>query len=423
MLAYRKVLRVCVLLMGTSAMSFSNFAQAALPPGSAPHLTSKQHAAVAKVPTRLPPQVIQHPRTTAQGSSSTTPASTKGKETSSNANAASAVVAAKKAAASGAAAVQQKVRGSAIDAAAVASRVDGRNTAELSGITAHIDVISDKIKNSRLDSQVKGVNSATFNSLEKVMPGFSGRAKAGATLRDLGVAGGRNRNPVTDGTSLKNFIGGGAGEYSDGKSSSKTTTYQDGSTTIVKKNATTDVWKDGTIVTSKRDGTTEVNRPNGETDYYGKDGKKTGTTDANGNPKLEPIAPEPARKILDPDHPGLYTDGTPVGGGSGSGGNQGPQKDPVPDDVSQGSSSKPSHITGADLRGLAARRGAAGTPTGDDTASGGGPIDKSKTREGRNGQVGQPVNDLQASEKMVLDSMQIKQALRLRMRNVTPIQN
>ena len=63
----------------------------------------------------------------------------------------------------------------------------------------------------------------------------------------------------------------------------------------------------------------------------------------------------------------------------------------------------------------------AGTPTGDDTA-GGGPIDKSKTREGRIGQVGHPVNDLQASDAISVDAMQVKQGLMIRLRNVTPIQ-
>ena len=77
-------------------------------------------------------------------------------------------------------------------------------------------------------------------------------------------------------------------------------------------------------------------------------------------------------------------------------------------------------MSSAQLRGLASRFGSRGEPTGEEATSGG-PVDKSKSREGPNAQVGEPIDDAQVSTAIMPDKVQVKQALQLRLRNVTPI--
>ena len=203
----------------------------------------------------------------------------------------------------------------------------------------------------------------------------------------MGSTGGsERRNPVTGAGSLSDFAGGGSGRYSEGgKGSSTATHHQDGSTTLKYADGTTiDVWKDGTIVTENPDGTTEVDSGNNSpTKVYGKDGQYVGTK------------------------PGTGT----AGGGQGT-------KEPIDDATGSGGSGRPV-VTAETLRGLNSRRTSTGEPTGDEGTSGGA-VDHSKTREGKLGQVGQPVADSPAT-KIIPTAVEVQQVMRLRMRNVTPI--
>lgn len=317
---------------------------------------------------------------------------------------ASAPVAVAKGALPRAAHAAANLQGSAINTSRISAAVDGPRLSELSAIRmTDFKAKADQIGQTHLDNQVRGANSATFKGLDKLMPGFRDKAKGASGLRDM-AGSGHSRNPVTDGHSLDNFVG----DTSSTKGKGRVTHNADGSTTIRNKDgSTTDVWKDGTFYTQNKDGTVEVDHPNGTTDYYGKDGRKTGSTGIN-------------RNILDPSNPGYYTNGLKVedskGSGSAKGNKGGQQGEPIQDDDT---SSGPHHITASDLRGLAARRFAAGTPTGEETSNGGGQVNESKTRQGRIGQTGQPVPDSTVSTS-VPDSMQVNQALRIRLRNVTP---
>jgi hypothetical protein len=282
----------------------------------------------------------------------------------------------------------------AINSAEVRTRIKQAQTTELQSVVDHLgnhvaDSIKDRAKSvgTKVANPALGTNSSTLRSLEEVMPGFRERGKSGSTLKDMAGTGANRRNPVTNGQSMSNFIGDGREKYSDG--SGVSTAYKDktGAIVIVKDN--------GDIVTRYPNGDRQVDKPNGDREFTFADRKVTATPDV----PLEPIDHSADKK--------------------GSNGRQGSKKEPTPDD--EAGSSGRHLVTAADLHALAARRNAAGTPTGDEAGTGG-PLDKSKTREGRIGQVGQPVNDGQETTALHVDDMQVKQALRLRLRNVTPIQ-
>jgi hypothetical protein len=244
-----------------------------------------------------------------------------------------------------------------------------------------------RIRTKVSDQVGRDLNSSSAAAIGNAMPGFADRGAKGASgLRDMGSTGGDQRNPVTNAGSLSDFTGGGTGRYSEGGKGSSTATHnQDGSTTLAYQDGTViDVWKDGTIVTQNPDGTTEVDSgTNSPTKYYDKDGKFVGTTPPSGSKK------------------------------TGSAG------EPIDDPTGSGGSGRPV-VTAETLRGLAARLGNSSTPTGDEGTSGG-PVDDSKTRQGRVNQVGQPVDDSPAV-RVTPTAADVKQVMRLRMRNVTPIQ-
>ena len=248
---------------------------------------------------------------------------------------------------------------------------------------------------SKTAEQAKSANSSTLRGLENVMPGFRNRASGGSSLRDLAGGSAGSRNPVTTGSSLSNFAGGGSGKFSDGSGVISAHKKKNGDIVITKEN--------GDIVTRYKNGDRGVNKENGDTEYTFAERKVVGTP----TPPIEPID---------------YGAGNKGSSGKHTGGKQGSQKEPTPDDTTDtsGSGSVPRYVSGAQLRGLASQVGSRGEPTGDE-ATGGGPVDKSKTREGRNAQVGEPVDDVQASTAFLPDQIQIKQALQVRLRNVTPI--
>lgn len=397
MLTRQRNLNVCVLLLGTSLIALVNVGHAAK---SSPKGAARKSPVKVKTPTDAmrtngqKPKIVLRPRAEVYSSG--------------NSNAKGSPAAAPKPAPfAGNASVTRNIHGSGINTSKVASSVNGRKLNELSALPHDkFSTVGQRIQNGQLDSQLQGANSAVLAGLNKVMPGFQTRAGKGASsLKDLGSTGGNHRNPV--GGMMDQFTGGGVGlDGKGGKSNS--THHQDGSTTIRNKDgSTTDVWKDGTIVTQNKDGTTEVNRNNGQTDYYGKDGRKQASSGIS-------------RKIIDPDKPGFYTDGTPVASDKKDGGKQGSKKEPTPDDGT--SDSSPKYITAATLRGLESRFDANRTSTGEEE-SGGGPIDNSRTREGRLGQVGQPVNDQGSSTGVAIDNMQLRQIARLRMRLIDPIRD
>ena len=241
--------------------------------------------------------------------------------------------------------------------------------------------------------QARSANSSTLQALENAMPGFRDRARGGSSTHDLAGGGASHRNPVTSGSSLGNFAGVGSGQFSDGGGVISAHKNKQGDIVIVKEN--------GDIVTRYKNGDRGVNKPNGDTEYTFAEKKVVGTP----TPPIEPID---------------YSSGTKGSGGKHTGGKQGSQKEPTPDDTTDTSGSAPRYVSGVQLRGLASRLGSRGEPTGEEATSGG-PVDKSKSREGRNAQVGEPIDDAQVSTTIMPDKVQVKQALQLRLRNVTPI--
>jgi hypothetical protein len=242
--------------------------------------------------------------------------------------------------------------------------------------------------------QAIAINSATLKAIDNAMPGFADRGAKGAdSLKDLGTSG-RDHSPLANAV-LSNFAGGGSGLYSVappqpaiylGTDKNGTSTYEnnDGSTTWEYKDGSSmTVTVEGTIITRNADGSSSVD--NGSwTDYYDTNGAYAGTS-----------------YIVDGNTYHNFDTGT--------------TKEPINDATPSG---RPV-ITAETLRGLAARLGAAGEPTGDEATSGG-PVDESKTRQGQIGQVGEPVPDSPAA-RTTPTSLEIDQALRVRLRNVTPI--
>jgi hypothetical protein len=272
------------------------------------------------------------------------------------------------------------VRGTAADVAQRPGQVGSAGNNSFTGI-------SSRAKNIRTSTaeQARGANSSTLRGLESVMPGFRDRARGGSSIRDLAGGSANRRNPVTTGSSLGNFAGGGSGQFSDDGGIISAQKKKNGDIVIVTEK--------GDIVTRYKNGDRGVNKPNGDTEYTFAERKVEGRPTAS-HP-IEPLSPS-------------------------GGGKQGSQKEPTPDDTTDTSGSVPRYVSAAQLRGLAAMRGSRGEPTGDEPTSGG-TIDKSKTRQGRNAQMGEPINDVEAATAFLPDRVQVKQALTIRLRNVTPI--
>lgn len=271
--------------------------------------------------------------------------------------------------------------------------------------------------------QAQGINSSSMRAIEEAMPGFSTRGAHGATgLRGMGIVGGRNRNPVTTSGDQGDFSGGDTGHYSDGGAS--ITNYSNGSTRVVNdagngKPPSVTIIVPGTGQKhTDSDGKTVFSFENGESRSFDKDGN-------------EIVAPAPAapksndgqRQVISIDDPGYYTNGNPVepvtmGAPTvTSGGKQGSKKEPTPSDNGDGTHS--GYLTGADLRGLAARFTSRIESTGEEGTTGG-PVDGSRTRAGRIGQVGQPTADGPATPVMPT-AAEVSQVMRIRLQNITPI--
>lgn len=381
MLTRQKNLKVCVLLVGTSLIALVNV-------GHAAKSTSKGAARKSPVKVKTPtdamrtnghkPKIVLRPRAEVYSSG--------------NANAKGSPAAAPKPAPlAGNAAVTRNVRGSGINTSLVKSHVDG----QLSAVSHDkFSTIGERIQNGQLASQIQGANSAVLAGLNKVMPGFQNRGQGAFSLKDWGTTGGNSHNPV--GSTMDLFTGGGAGKYSD-DAGATFKQFKDGSSVVKVSGG------DGKppVITTTIPGTGSlvVNSDNSRT--YTLDNGTTITYDSEGN-RTSDITMGAATV-------------TPAKGGK-----QGSKKEPTPDDGA--SDSSPKHITAATLRGLAARFSANRTSTGEEGTSGG-TIDKSKTREGRLGQVGQPVDETGGSTGVAIDNMQIRQIARFRMRLIEPIQD
>jgi hypothetical protein len=238
----------------------------------------------------------------------------------------------------------------------------------------------------------------------------------------MGIVGGRNHNPVTGAGGLSDFAGGGSGRYSDGVVSM--TNYSNGSTRVVNdagngKPASVTIIVPGTGQKhTDSDGNTVFSFENGESRSFDADGNEVVTSTPAASNKNDG-----KRQVISIDNPGSYTDGSyvePVTMGSPtvtSAGKQGSKKEPTPSDSGDGTNS--GHLTGADLRGFAARLTSRSESTGEEGTTGG-PVDGSRTRAGRIGQVGQPTADGPATQIMPTAS-EVSQVMRIRLRNITPI--
>jgi hypothetical protein len=275
-----------------------------------------------------------------------------------------------------------------------------------------------RIRTRLVDQSVRDLNSSTARALESVMPGFSSRAaKGAASLRDLGSSGGDHRNPVTSAGDLSDFAGGGSDRYSEGGENKKENLGRG----VVKETAAdgTVIYHhpDGTTVFVEQDGTTTVvgsegdiltTKPDGSKEYSTKDEKRT--YDSNGTL----YSTEKGNQIIFHQERGVS-----ASDGKSRVIKQGDQKgEPVDDPTGSGGSGRPV-VTAETLRGLAARFNGAMTFTGDEATTGG-PVDHSKTRQGRIGQVGQPVDET-VGLRGAPTAMEVNQAIRVRMRNITPI--
>jgi hypothetical protein len=267
-------------------------------------------------------------------------------------------------------------------------------------------------------ADVRSLNSSSLGALQTAMPGFSDRAAKGASsLKDLGVTSdGSHRNPVTSAGSLSDFAGGGSGRYSEGgkkedlgrgvvkETGADGTVYYhhaDGTTVIVKPDGTTQaIGPEGDILTTNPDGSKEYDR-NGETRTYDSNGTLYSTEKGN--------------QIIFHQERGVSGSDNRPSRVIKQGGTKG---EPIDDPHGSGGSGTPV-VTAETLRGLIAKRTSAGTYTGDEATSGGA-VDESKTRQGRIGQLGQPVDDGTAV-RGAPTSLEITQAFRVRMRNVTPV--
>jgi hypothetical protein len=275
-----------------------------------------------------------------------------------------------------------------------------------------------RIRANLVDQSVRGLNSSTARALESVMPGLSGRVgKGNLSLRDFGTSGGNHRNPVMSAGGISDFAGGGSGRYSEGGENKK----EDLGRGVVKETAAdgTVIYHhpDGTTVFVEEDGTTTAvgpggdiltTKPDGSKEYSTKDEKRT--YDSNGTL----YSTEKGNQIIFHQERGVSSSE-----GKSRVIKQCDQKgEPVDDPTGSGGSGR-AVVTAETLRGLAARFNGAMTFTGDEATTGG-PVDQSKTRQGRVGQVGQPVDD-SVGLRGAPTAMEVNQAIRVRMRNITPI--
>jgi hypothetical protein len=277
-----------------------------------------------------------------------------------------------------------------INASKVKSQVERTRLADVHAARgsrfAGASKLKDQVRTS-VGREVRTANSGTLKSLDKVMPGFHSRGVGAARLRDMAGDKGNHRNPVTNGQSMSNFSGGRRGQFQSGSGVLDAHKDKQGRIIIVKDN--------GDIITRYPNGDRQVDKANGDREFHFAERKVHGIP----APPIEPLSPEGDKSK-----------------GKTKDGKQGSQKEPTQDDT--GSSGQPV-LDSAQLRGLAARLGAAGTPTGDEPGSGG-PVDETKTRDGRRNAVGQPTGEL--VDRPVADALHIRQIERLRVRRIIPVQ-